>query len=322
MHLYRWDLDRTYLDTDIHSVRGMIRSAFESASEKRNIPGASILLRALIQHDKQAEVAILSGSPVQMRDVLERKLALDGIRFEKLILKDNLRNLRRGRFRAVRGQMGYKLPRLLEMRAEHRQPTTRESLFGDDAEVDAVIYALYAEAVLGLIDADRMVTVMRAGHAYDDQIERAVSALARVERADAVEGIYIHLDRGVPLAEFGRLGGRVTPVFSWFQAAMSLWHRGRLGPSGVASVADRVAREPGVGSRGLVGLAQDAVRRGIVPREAVAELVTAPGFEPIRTAVVRSCADLGARLVAAEPQPTDYEGFLSASRRIKPEDPS
>ena len=79
MHIYRWDLDRTYLDTEIDSVRGLLRTALESAGEKKVIPGADALLRSLIRHDPDAMVCILSGSPRQMRGVLREKLALDGI---------------------------------------------------------------------------------------------------------------------------------------------------------------------------------------------------------------------------------------------------
>ena len=52
-----------------------------------------------------------------MRSVLEEKLKLDGVVFDELVLKDNVGNLLRGRFRALRGQVGYKLPALLESRA-------------------------------------------------------------------------------------------------------------------------------------------------------------------------------------------------------------
>ncbi len=51
-----------------------------------------------------------------MRAVLEEKLKLDGVEWDELVLKDNVRNLLRGRFRALRGQVGYKLPVLLESR--------------------------------------------------------------------------------------------------------------------------------------------------------------------------------------------------------------
>jgi len=148
VHVYHWDLDRTYLDTDIHSVRGMVRAAFEHASSKRNIPGAAALLRGLIEKDPTCRVSIISGSPRQMRDVLSEKLALDGVRFDSLVLKDSLHHLRRGRFRAIKGQIGYKLPQLLKTRVGFGKGV-RESLFGDDTEVDALVYALYAEAVAG-----------------------------------------------------------------------------------------------------------------------------------------------------------------------------
>ena len=139
MHIYRWDLDRTYLDTEIDSVRGLLRTALESAGEKKVIPGADALLRSLIRHDPDAMVCILSGSPRQMRGVLREKLALDGIRVDKLTLKDNLGNIRRGRLRAVRDQLGYKLPSLLEARQGMDAQRT-ETLFGDDSEVDALVY--------------------------------------------------------------------------------------------------------------------------------------------------------------------------------------
>src|SRR5690606_14012409 len=114
--IYRWDLDRTYLDTDITSVRGMVRAALEPAAEKRTIPGAGALLRGLITTDPACRVSVISGSPTQMREVLAEKLARDGVRVDQLVLKDNLGNLRRGRFRAIRGQVGYKLPQLFQLR--------------------------------------------------------------------------------------------------------------------------------------------------------------------------------------------------------------
>src|SRR5688572_27558652 len=92
VHIYRWDLDRTYLDTEIHSVRGLVRAAFETAADKKTVPGAAALLKAVVAHDPEARIYVLSGSPTQMRAVLEQKLALDGVRIDGLFLKDNLGN--------------------------------------------------------------------------------------------------------------------------------------------------------------------------------------------------------------------------------------
>lgn len=315
MHIYRWDLDKTYLDTDFDSVRAMIRTAIEPASRKRCVPGAAALLRALTLWDPRARVAILSGSPTQMRAVLEEKLALDGVRFDSLILKDNLGNLRRGRLRAVRGQVGYKLPKLLQQR-RGLGPPVRESLFGDDAEVDAVVYAVYADAIAGRIAEAEIARVMEAGGAYSDAIDDALEALQHVGRADAVEDIFIHLDRGTPVGRFRMLGRRITPVFSWLQAAIVLWARGRLGAPGVLDVARSSAEERGLGDRAMAGHVQDLVRRRAIDADRVLALLDDTDGLGGAGPAVRAALDRLGPLPDAPPvaDVPDYLGFLRASR--------
>jgi hypothetical protein len=41
------DIDRTYLNTEIHSIGGLLKTAFERPERKSNVPGFSLLLRAL-----------------------------------------------------------------------------------------------------------------------------------------------------------------------------------------------------------------------------------------------------------------------------------
>ena len=103
--VYRWDLDKTYLRTEFDTLRDLVRTAFEPASRKRAYPGASTLLREIRATDPEA-IFILSGSPEQMRSVLEAKLRLDGIRWDGFTLKPSLRNLVRGKFRFLRRYVG------------------------------------------------------------------------------------------------------------------------------------------------------------------------------------------------------------------------
>src|SRR5690606_22593660 len=140
------------------------------------------------------------------------KLALDGIRFDSLTLKDNLQNLRRGRLRAFRDQIGYKLPRLLAGRVGLGS-AVRESLFGDDAEVDALVYTLYADDLSGRRAPDDLARVMEAGGAYPDAVDEAVRAMRRLPPDDVVDDIFIHVGRGIPVRDFRLLGPRVVPVF-------------------------------------------------------------------------------------------------------------
>ena len=113
-HTFRWDLDKTYLRTEFDSLNDLAKSAIETAADKQAFPGATAMLRALRQDDHR--ICIVSGSPTQMRQVLAAKLALDGIEYDEFVLKNNLKNILRGRFRALRAQIPYKLPAMLRSR--------------------------------------------------------------------------------------------------------------------------------------------------------------------------------------------------------------
>src|SRR5207253_1899952 len=116
-HVFRWDLDKTYLRTEFDSMKDLLKSALEKPGDKRAVPGAPAILRALRAAGGPAHrICIVSGSPKQMRKVLEAKLALDGVEWDEFVLKDNLKNLLRGRFKAMREQVQYKLPALLSSR--------------------------------------------------------------------------------------------------------------------------------------------------------------------------------------------------------------
>ena len=260
MHIYRWDLDKTYLDTNFSSLRGLVRAATEPAEDKRAVPGATALIRGLAG-GSSARIYILSGSPTQMRAVLEEKLRLDGVRYDGLVLKDNLSNLRKGRFRAIRGQFGYKLPVLLAAR-EGIGKGVHESLFGDDAEVDALIYSVYADTLAGHLTSAQVSRIMEAAGAYPDRIEVALEAIAQLPTGEVVDNIYIHLDRSSPPSRFAALGPRVVPVFSWWQAALVLYGKGRLTAAGVRAVTEEVVETEGLDDWAFSSLAQDIVRRG------------------------------------------------------------
>jgi len=304
MHVYRWDLDKTYLETDFDSLRGLVRSATEPASQKRAVPGASSLIRALGQRPG-ARIFILSGSPTQMRAVLEEKLRLDGVQFETLILKDNLGNLRKGRIRAIRGQLGYKLPTLLAARVGVG-PGVSETLFGDDAEADALVYSIYADALAGRVTPADVSRILELSGAYPDNIDAALDALSRIAQGSAVDRIFIRLARSAPPDQFAPLGSRLVPVHSWWQAALVLAWLGHI----PAAAADEVLAEAGAGMDDLAwvasGLAQDLARRGHLPREVIPELIGAP---QVRAAVAGALSRMGPSappVVELPPTGSDY----------------
>jgi len=264
-HIARWDLDKTYLRTEFDTLRDLVKTALERADQKQTNPGASTLLREMVRAG--VRVHILSGSPEQMRRRLEDKLRLDGITWDTFTLKPNLQNLLRLRFRAVRDQLGYKLPALLRARAalaEGGDPpaASTETLFGDDAEADAYVYSLYSDLLAGHVGEDVLLRVLERGRVYEDVIAQTMETARAVERADAVERILIHLERQTPPDDFRAYGPRVVPFYNYLQAAFVVHEDGRLGADGVLRVAVELVTEHRFDGDALARSYLDLARRG------------------------------------------------------------
>ena len=271
--IYRWDLDKTYLKTEFDTWRQLVRTALQKAADKVAVPGAAALIREL-RAGSDCRVCIVSGSPRQMRSVLEEKLKLDGVQWDELILKDNVKNLLRGRFRALRGQVGYKLPALLESRAG-APLEAEEVLFGDDAEADAFIYSLYADMVARRVDRQVVEQVLEHAQVYPDDTARVWAAWERIGQADPVRRIFIHLDRLTPPGRFAPYGPRVVPIFNYFQAALVLMADGLLTAPQVIRVAVEMVQTAGYNLLTLSNSFQDLLRRGLPLHQVAVPLVAA-----------------------------------------------
>lgn len=270
--IYRWDLDKTYLQTEFDSLRGLLRTALEGAQAKRTVPGAATLLRelrhAVAPGEGASRICFISGSPRQMRRVLTEKLRLDGVEFDEFILKPNLRNMLTGRFRALREQVGYKLPALLAGRAGV-PATVREVCFGDDAESDAFIYSLYGDLLCGRVSRPLLAEILRRVGAYPDDaartlalVETLTAGFASALPAPTVERIFIHLDKRSPPRRFDRYGMRLVPIYNYFQAALVLYQEQRLPADAVVRIAVEMVEKHGYTLDSLRNSLQDLLRRG------------------------------------------------------------
>jgi hypothetical protein len=261
----RWDLDKTYLRTEFDTLGDLVKTALERPDQKRAVPGAAALLRVLGQ--SAARVHILSGSPRQLRAKLEEKLRIDRVRWDELTLKPNLSNLLRLRFRALRDQLGYKLPVLLEARRRDQEldpgrSRPREVLVGDDAEADAFVYSLYADVCEGKVDADALGTVLSAGHVYDEVRSHCFELQREIVVGKVVERILIHLDRQSPPSNFDSYGTRVVPFYNYLQAAFVLAEDGRLDGRAVLEVARVLVQRHRFDGEALGRSYLDLLRRG------------------------------------------------------------
>ena len=269
--IYRWDLDKTYIKTDFDTVKDLFKTAFQHAEEKENVPGAPSLLKEL-QKTEDNQIYFISGSPFQMRRVLEKKLRIDGIRWEELVLKPNLENLFHGRFRALREQVGYKLPAMLKDRVKAgKEP--REVLFGDDAESDAFIYSLYADIIAGRVDRETVLKILDLVRAPHDNVRMTSDLFKRLQPADAVQKIFIYLDKKSPPRRFEVYGSRLVPIYNYFQAALVLYTSGMMALTSIIRMILDLVFESNYPPDPFANSFQDLMRRGILGTEQAAGIV-------------------------------------------------
>ena len=206
-------------------------------------------------------IYFVTASPPQLRKVLERKMTIDGVECDGILFKDWIATLLDGRPGRLREQVGFKICALLTARMA--RPRSREFLFGDDVESDAVSYSLYArlldrEHAAGGVE-DRLA---KAGVARDDR--RCIrSLLDRLGPAPGtVERSYIHLEAGTPPARFRELAPGVVPVRGAIQLALALFQEGLLRVDAVRDTVDAVTRL--APATPVADLVRDAVDRGLV----------------------------------------------------------
>lgn len=258
--VYRWDLDKTYLRTEFDTVRDWVRTAFETAHDKQTVPGAGALLREIRGTDPFG-IYIVSGSPEQLRRVLEAKLRLDGVRWDGLVLKPQLTNILRGRFKFIKEQVAYKLGAMLETRAT-LPVDTEEIMFGDDAEADAFIYCLYADLCAGRVTPALFMQLLESAETYPDAVARLVRLAEHMPRGGRARRIFIHLDRVSATNAFEELGTRVCTFHNYFQPALVLMRHGALDALAVLRVGGELLSEHGFTPDALVASFADLAHRG------------------------------------------------------------
>ena len=263
--IFRWDLDKTYLKTEFDSLRELMRVPFERAQDKVAVPGAVPLIKGLRETATQAgrdvRIYFMSASPPQIAKAIKQKLALDGVEPDGIVFKDQLQHLVRGRFRNLREQVGFKLTELLKSRSG-MPADSREVLFGDDWESDAIIYSLYADILGGRIASDELGDVLRTIGVDPRLIVETQERAAAAERVEAVEKIYINLERRTPPTRFRCFGPRLVPTFNYFQTAACLLEAAYLTLPAVARVAQTLVEDAGYTPGSLANSLADIARRG------------------------------------------------------------
>jgi len=274
----RWDLDKTYLRSEFTTLRQLLRTAFERPEQKVDVPGVAELIRALKaaaeSRGQTALVYFVSASPPQIGKSIRAKLALDGVPYDGIVFKNQLEHLRRGKFRNLREHVGFKLVELLRGHLA-AAADTRELCFGDDWESDSLIYSLYADILAGRLAIAPLTAILMRIRVDPLLVAEVVELATRVPARDAVERIFINLERRTPPATFRLFGPRVVPTFNYFQTAVVLAVMGRLRLADVTRIGSVLVERSGYTARRLDNSLDDLVRRGLLTLSA-AERLAAP----------------------------------------------
>lgn len=321
-HVFRWDLDKTYLVSNFDSFRSLLKVPFERGTDKVTVPGATALMKALRRtaerNGVEPRVYFVTASPPQIGGPIKEKLALDGIVYEGIAFKDQVYHLVRGRFEALREQIGYKLTQLLSGGIESEEGAI-ELLFGDDWESDPFVYSVYADVMAGRLDRERTLAILTAAN-VDERYVEAVSDLLTRERPSTVVGaIHVLRQRGRPEEELRRFGPRMVWFDNYLECALTLHADGFVDVEGVIEVGSEAGLSPaGVAAAVEAVIARRFVRRASLAR-ARARLVRAgvDVFVPRASVFARGLARVTRRLrrrpsiraSGAAPIP-DYEALV------------
>jgi hypothetical protein len=275
-NVYISDIDKTYLATQIDSLGGLLRAAFETGERKENVPGFSTILRALVRgpHDapQKNPLFFVSASPPQMRKRLMAKMDFDGLSPNGLIFKNQFSHVRSGRFNKLREQIGFKLGALLTLWL-HLPPKSKIYLFGDDSESDAVVFSLFTEVLAKNIEGQDLFQLLRFLGVFREEALRVswVSRFSKVSVAP-VRAAFINLETGSQAAYYSRFGTFLYPTENSLQTALVLYEKGLIRERAVVSVGRELVLKHDFNGQSLGRSLVRAEQRGLFRAETIDEL--------------------------------------------------
>ena len=261
-----FDIDGTYLATDLDRALGYVRIPLEFPVDKRNVPGTAALLREL-RHGpgdttRLTPLYFISASPPLLRGVIQRKMLADGVEPDGITFKRWSSLLLQGRFRQLKEQIAFKLAALLVHRAQHAG-VREEWLFGDDREDDPLIYALYADVAGGRLRGAALEAVLARLELEPRDIAALVAQAEPLPALDPVRRVCIHLATGRPASRLDAFRPFVVATRDSVQAALALVEDGMLRPSALPVVARDAGSSGDAAPIDLEEALADAVRRGL-----------------------------------------------------------
>lgn len=267
--VYVWDLDKTYLDTSIDSLSGLVQTIFEKAFTKKNVPGTPSLIRSLARYRKKhfneehLPLFFVSASPPQMESKIYEKFIIDEIKPIGMFYKDNLRNLAPKRLLFLKKQVGYKVQALMQLRSRLSK-NVRMLCFGDDSESDAIIYNLFSDICARRHTESQLTNLLEDLGVTYAQIDEILRLQSEIPIQDPVEKIYINLATDTDPEYYLKFGRRTFATYNTFQMAMDLVQDQRLSLEELGVVIDVLTQKYKQTNEQLISSFEELIRRRIL----------------------------------------------------------
>jgi|SRR3989344_6475405 len=267
--VYVWDLDKTYLDTSIDSLSGLLHTIFEKAFTKKNVPGTPDIIRSLARYRKKHfneqhfPLFFVSASPPQMETKVYEKFVLDEIEPIGMFYKDNLKNLSPKKLLFLKKQIGYKVQSLLQLRTRLSK-NVRMICFGDDSESDATIYNLFSDICARRQTESQLILLLEDLGVNLAQIDEILRLQNVIAIQDPVEKIYINLATDTDPEYYLKYGRRTLPTYNSFQVALDLVQDQRLSLEELGFIAEGLIEKYKFTADQLVSAFEELIRRRVM----------------------------------------------------------
>jgi len=245
------DIDKTYLETKFETVLQLVQTAFQSATGKKTVAGASDVLlaarwghlRGAVDHKFPRGLHFVSSSPPQLRSTLDEKLASDGLDWDSDTFKDQAYNLLKGKLSLLRNHVAYKSLALLRIiSCESGSPEV--FLLGDNAELDPYIYAGVYWYLRGTFSAEQYAQYLALALPEDHPRKELETALSSIKPAK-VKGIFIREAPGYQSVKPNALTRPIIIFNNYFNAALHMIPMGLIEAAALPEICLRFHNDHG-----------------------------------------------------------------------------
>ncbi len=193
------DVDKTYLNTNFESIRGLMWIPFEVAIDKVTIDRMNYIYQGLRfgsgTKPSFTPLLFVTASPPLIYDALTHKMLRDGVEYDGVIMKDQPALVKKLQFQQLKTQITYKLFALFHAVKVLGNGRFSFILIGDDTESDLHIYLLFKKIIEEKPPVFKVADTLIEGGVDVDYLEGLLRIIRDINATVKVRYIFIYLSK-------------------------------------------------------------------------------------------------------------------------------